>query len=225
MEEQEFFVKVESLRKSYGSLEVLRGVSFHVKKGEYVAIRGASGSGKTTLLQILGLLDSPQEGIVEINGVSTLSLSEREKDKFRNQRIGFVFQFHELLPEFTAIENVALPALIRGLSLKEALAEAKKLLVELSLGERLSHKPFALSGGEKQRVAVARALINKPDLLLADEPSGSLDEAHKEELHQLFERVQQEYNQTMIIATHDELLASRADRILQLEAGQISYTK
>lgn len=219
MHEEDIFVKVEGIKKSFGRLEVLRNVSFSVKRGEYIAIKGASGSGKTTLLQILGMLDEPQSGTISINGISSLSLCEREKDRFRNQHIGFVFQFHELLPEFTAVENVALPALIKGLSMKEALREATTLLQQLSLGERLQHRPDALSGGEKQRVAVARALINKPDLLLADEPSGSLDEAHKEELHQLFDRVKQEYNQTMIVATHDDLLASRADRILYLESG------
>lgn len=222
MHEEGIFVKVEGVKKSFGQLEVLRNVSLSVKKGEYIAIKGASGSGKTTLLQILGMLDEPQSGAISINGISSLSLREREKDRFRNQHIGFVFQFHELLPEFTAVENVALPALIKGLPMKEALREATSLLQQLSLGERLQHRPDALSGGEKQRVAVARALINKPDLLLADEPSGSLDESHKEELHQLFDRVQQEYNQTMIIATHDDLLASRADRILYLESGVLT---
>lgn len=216
------FVKVDDLKKSFGSLDVLRGVSFSVQKGEYIAIMGSSGSGKTTLLQLLGILDKPDSGEITINGKNILSLKDKGKDRFRNHHIGFVFQFHELLPEFTALENVALPALIKGTPMREALSEATRLLDFLSLRNRIKHKPDALSGGEKQRVAVARALINKPDLLLADEPSGSLDEAHKEDLHQLFEQVQREYQQTMIVVTHDASLALRADRVLRLEKGLIS---
>ncbi len=215
------FVQVEQLKKSFGKLEVLHNISFRVDKGEYVAIMGSSGSGKTTLLQLLGLLDTPNEGTISINGIATISLSERKKDIFRNQRIGFVFQFHELLPEFTALENTMLPALIRGDSFRTARKKAEELLEVLSLQHRSAHKPSELSGGEKQRVAVARALINKPDLLLADEPSGSLDEAHKEELHELFDNVKNNWGQTMIIATHDNHLAQRADRILRLEHGVI----
>lgn len=215
------FVQVEQLKKSFGKLEVLHNISFRVDKGEYVAIMGSSGSGKTTLLQLLGLLDTPNEGTISINGIATISLNERKKDIFRNQRIGFVFQFHELLPEFTALENTMLPALIRGDSFRTARKKAEELLEVLSLQHRSAHKPSELSGGEKQRVAVARALINKPDLLLADEPSGSLDEAHKEELHELFDNVKNNWGQTMIIATHDNHLAQRADRILRLEHGVI----
>ena len=215
------FLEVDRLTKSYGSLPVLKELSFSVAEGESVAIMGASGAGKTTLLQILGLLDRADSGSVVINGTSLTSLSARERDLFRNKRIGFVFQAHELLPEFTAVENAALPAMIGGLSRKAALDKASALLCTLNLAERLHHKPAALSGGERQRVAVARALINDPDILLADEPSGSLDSQNKIELHNLLRRVREERNQTMLIATHDAELAATCMRTLLISDGQI----
>lgn len=215
------FLEVDRLTKSYGSLPVLKALSFSVAEGESVAIMGASGAGKTTLLQILGLLDRADSGSVVINGTSLTSLSARERDLFRNKRIGFVFQAHELLPEFTAVENAALPAMIGGLSRKAALDKASSLLCTLNLAERLHHKPAALSGGERQRVAVARALINDPDILLADEPSGSLDSRNKIELHNLLRRVREERNQTMLIATHDAELAATCMRTLLISDGQI----
>lgn len=215
------FLEVDRLTKSYGSLPVLKELSFSVAEGESVAIMGASGAGKTTLLQILGLLDRADSGSVVINGTSLTSLSARERDLFRNKRIGFVFQAHELLPEFTAVENAALPAMIGGLSRKAALDKASALLCTLNLSERLHHKPAALSGGERQRVAVARALINDPDILLADEPSGSLDSRNKIELHNLLRRVREERNQTMLIATHDAELAATCMRTLLISDGQI----
>lgn len=215
------FLEVDRLTKSYGSLPVLKALSFSVAEGESVAIMGASGAGKTTLLQILGLLDRADSGSVVINGTSLTSLSARERDLFRNKRIGFVFQAHELLPEFTAVENAALPAMIGGLSRKAALDKASALLCTLNLAERLHHKPAALSGGERQRVAVARALINDPDILLADEPSGSLDSRNKIELHNLLRRVREERNQTMLIATHDAELAATCMRTLLISDGQI----
>lgn len=215
------FLEVDRLTKSYGSLPVLKALSFSVAEGESVAIMGASGAGKTTLLQILGLLDRADSGSVVINGTSLTSLSVRERDLFRNKRIGFVFQAHELLPEFTAVENAALPAMIGGLSRKAALDKATALLCTLNLAERLHHKPAALSGGERQRVAVARALINDPDILLADEPSGSLDSRNKIELHNLLRRVREERNQTMLIATHDAELAATCMRTLLISDGQI----
>lgn len=215
------FLEVDRLTKSYGSLPVLKALSFSVAEGESVAIMGASGAGKTTLLQILGLLDRADSGSVVINGTSLTSLSARERDLFRNKRIGFVFQAHELLPEFTAVENAALPAMIGGLSRKAALDKASALLCTLNLTERLHHKPAALSGGERQRVAVARALINDPDILLADEPSGSLDSRNKIELHNLLRRVREERNQTMLIATHDAELAATCMRTLLISDGQI----
>lgn len=215
------FLEVDRLTKSYGSLPVLKELSFSVAEGESVAIMGASGAGKTTLLQILGLLDRADSGSVVINGTSLTSLSARERDLFRNKRIGFVFQAHELLPEFTAVENAALPAMIGGLSRKVALDKASALLCTLNLAERLHHKPAALSGGERQRVAVARALINDPDILLADEPSGSLDSQNKIELHNLLRRVREERNQTMLIATHDAELAATCMRTLLISDGQI----
>lgn len=215
------FLEVDRLTKSYGSLPVLKALSFSVAEGESVAIMGASGAGKTTLLQILGLLDRADSGSVVINGTSLTSLSARERDLFRNKRIGFVFQAHELLPEFTAVENAALPAMIGGLSRKAALDKASALLCTLNLAERLHHKPAALSGGERQRVAVARALINDPDILLADEPSGSLDSRNKIELHNLLRRVRKERNQTMLIATHDAELAATCMRTLLISDGQI----
>lgn len=215
------FLQVTDLCKAYGELSVLQHLSFEVNKGEYVAIMGASGSGKTTLLQLLGLLDEPQSGTLLLDGQSLLQLRVRERSAFRNKEIGFVFQFHELLPEFSAQENVALPAIIGGKRVSKAMKEAADLLNALNMGSRAAHRPHQLSGGEKQRVAVARALINKPKLLLADEPSGSLDTHNKEDLHKLLDRVKSEWGQTMIIVTHDAELAARADRILYLREGQI----
>ncbi|MCI6154890.1 MAG: ABC transporter ATP-binding protein [Bacteroidales bacterium] len=217
------FISISDLRKSFGTLEVLRGLSFSVQKGEVVAIVGSSGAGKTTLLQIMGTLDSPSSGEVQIHGVNPHILSARKQAVFRNRHLGFVFQFHELLPEFTALENVALPAFIAGdLSRRDALREAKELLTSLGLADRLHHAPRTLSGGEKQRVAVARALINHPDVLLADEPSGSLDSKNKEELHQLFFRLSRERELTIIFVTHDHAMAERADRIITLHDGLIA---
>lgn len=216
------FISIEQLHKSFGSLEVLRGISFSVAQGEVVAIVGASGAGKTTLLQIMGTLDSPSSGRVCIHGVTPHSLSARQQADFRNKHLGFVFQFHELLPEFTALENVAMPALIAGTPRREALQRAQELLTSLGLAERCLHAPRQLSGGEKQRVAVARALINRPDVLLADEPSGSLDSKNKEELHQLFSQLSRELGQTIIFVTHDRTMAERADRIITLHDGQIA---
>lgn len=215
------FITIEQLHKSFGSLEVLRGVSFSVAQGEVIAIVGASGAGKTTLLQIMGALDTPSSGQVCIRGVNPHTLSARQQADFRNKHLGFVFQFHELLPEFTALENAALPALIAGESRREALKHAEELLTMLGLAERCHHAPRELSGGEKQRVAVARALINHPDVLLADEPSGSLDSKNKEELHQLFSRLSREMGQTIVFVTHDRTMAKRADRIITLHDGQI----
>lgn len=215
------FIEVNNLTKRYGSLPVLKGLSFSIDQGESVAIMGASGAGKTTLLHILGLLDSADEGSVVINGTSLFQLSAHERDHFRNKRIGFVFQSHELLPEFTAVENAALPAMIGGMRRDEAINKASQLLASLNLSERLHHKPSALSGGEKQRVAIARALINEPDILLADEPSGSLDSKNKIELHNLLTKIRLERNQTMLIATHDAELAATCMRTLIISDGQI----
>lgn len=215
------FLEVNNLTKHYGALPVLKGLSFSIDEGESVAIMGASGAGKTTLLHILGLLDSADGGSVVIKGTSLFELSGRKKDLFRNKRIGFIFQSHELLPEFTAEENAALPAMIAGMKKEEALNKAQHLLASLNLSERLHHKPAALSGGEKQRVAIARALINDPDILLADEPSGSLDSKNKIELHNLLTKIRQERHQTMLIATHDAELAATCMRTLIISDGQI----
>lgn len=215
------FVAVSHIKKSFGVLQVLRGVSFTIEQGQYVAIMGPSGSGKTTLLQLLGLLDKPDEGDICIGGQSIIPLKGKQEDRFRASEVGFVFQFHELLPELTALENCMLPALIVGKKNDEASALARTLLGDLGLSARLSHKPYQLSGGEKQRIAVARALINRPALLLADEPSGSLDKDSKEELHSLLEEVKNRWGQTIIVVTHDERLAERADRLLLLENGLI----
>ncbi|MGL4994534.1 MAG: ABC transporter ATP-binding protein [Bacteroidales bacterium] len=214
-------IKVENIRKSFGSLEVLKGIDLEIKEGEIVSIVGASGAGKTTLLQILGTLDSADNGEITFNGERIDKLSEREISSFRNKNIGFIFQFHQLLPEFTALENVMIPALIAGVSDKDARINSKKLLDYLGLSERYEHKPNELSGGEKQRVAVARALINKPAVIFADEPSGSLDTHNKEELHKLFFQLRDELNQTFVIVTHDEHLATLSDRIIHMKDGVI----
>jgi lipoprotein-releasing system ATP-binding protein len=212
-------IKVEQITKSFGSLQVLKGVNLHVNKGEIVSIVGPSGAGKTTLLQIVGTLDRPDGGSVIIDDVDVFSLGQNNLAAFRNQRIGFVFQFHQLLPEFTALENVMLPALIARKNFKKSEQEAKDLLDFLSLGSRLTHKPNELSGGEKQRVAVARALMNRPSVILADEPSGSLDSKNKEELHRLFFDVRDRFNLTIVIVTHDKELSSLSDRIITMNDG------
>lgn len=212
-------IEARNIRKSFGSLEVLKGVDIAIDRGEIVSIVGTSGAGKTTLLQILGTLDRADSGELRIDGTDIMGMNNRKQAEFRNRRLGFIFQFHRLLPEFTALENVMIPALIAGKSRKEASQEAERLLSELNLSGRASHKPSELSGGEKQRVAVARALVNHPAIILADEPSGSLDSAHKEELHALFFRLCREMGQTFLIVTHDEKLAAGTDRILHMRDG------
>lgn len=214
-------IEAKNITKKFDSLTVLEGVNLKVEKGEFVSIVGASGAGKTTLLQILGSLDSPTEGDVVINDVSLFSLKEKELSEFRNKHIGFVFQFHQLLPEFTAVENIMIPALIAGRKREEAKAAAMELLQYLNLSERAKHKPNELSGGERQRVAVARALINRPDVLLADEPTGSLDSKNKEELNRLFLDLRSKFNQTLIVVTHDMEMASISDRVIKMQDGRI----
>lgn len=214
-------IEARNIVKSYGDLEVLRGVDLDIAQGEIVSIVGPSGAGKTTLLQIIGTLEKPNGGEVRYDGKNVLDLKDREMAHFRNRNIGFVFQFHQLLPEFTMLENVAIPALLGGCNRSEAYARAKQLLDRMHLAERLDHKPSQLSGGECQRVAVARALINSPKVILADEPSGSLDTQNKQELHQLFFELRDELNQTFIIVTHDEGLAAQADRIMHMRDGVI----
>lgn len=219
-------IEIENINKSYGSLQVLRDVCVDIHQGEVVSIVGPSGAGKTTLLQIIGTLDKPDSGSIIFNGTDVLKLKGRELAHFRNRNIGFVFQFHQLLPEFTALENVAMPALLGGTKQSEAYKRAGELLQYMGLSERINHKPAQLSGGESQRVAVARALINNPSVILADEPSGSLDSQNKRELHDLFFRLRSEMNQTFVIVTHDELLAQQADRVLHMRDGAIeNFTK
>lgn len=214
-------IEIKNIHKSYGSLEVLKGIDATIEQGEVVSIIGPSGAGKTTLLQIVGTLEHADKGDVLFNGVSTSSLGERELSAFRNKNIGFVFQFHQLLPEFTALENVMIPALIANEAKREAEKRAKEMLDYLNLADRMGHKPAEMSGGEKQRVAVARALINRPAVILADEPSGSLDTQHKEELHQLFFDLRKEFNQTFVIVTHDETLSQLTDRTILMRDGSI----
>ncbi len=214
-------IEARNIVKRYGDLEVLRGVDLDIAQGEIVSIVGPSGAGKTTLLQIIGTLDSPQQGEVRYEGKDVLKLKDRELAHFRNRNIGFVFQFHQLLPEFTMLENVAIPALLGGDPRDNAYTRARQLLERMHLADRLNHKPSQLSGGECQRVAVARALINSPKVILADEPSGSLDSQNKQELHQLFFELREELGQTFIIVTHDEGLAAQADRTLHMSDGMI----
>ena len=214
-------IHARNITKSFGSLQVLKGIDLDIQQGEVVSIVGPSGAGKTTLLQILGTLEKPDGGSVLINGVDVTKLKDREMSRFRNLHLGFVFQFHQLLPEFTAMENVMIPALIARQSKKEARQRAEELLTFLGLKERLEHKPNELSGGEKQRVAVARALMNHPDVILADEPSGSLDSNNKAELHQLFFDLRDKFYQTFVIVTHDEELARLTDRTIHLKDGVI----
>lgn len=210
-----------NIHKRYGHLDVLKGVSLQVQKGEIVSLVGPSGAGKSTLLHIIGTLDKPDSGTVSINGVQMFKQSEKSLSAFRNQSIGFIFQFHHLLPEFTALENVCIPAFIGGKPKKETEAKAADLLALLKLGHRTQHKPTELSGGEQQRVAVARALINQPALILADEPSGNLDTHHASELHRLFFELREKLNQTFVIVTHNEELANMADRKVQMKDGEI----
>jgi len=210
----------KGIYKSFGQVEVLKGIDIDIAKGEMVSIMGQSGAGKTTLLQILGTLDTPNQGLVEIDGVDVSKLNERKLSEFRNLHIGFVFQFHQLLPEFTALENVMIPALIAKRSKSEAEKSAKEILEQLGLSDRIDHKPNQLSGGEKQRVAVARSIINKPSVVFADEPSGSLDTKNKEELHQLFIKLRDDFNQTLVIVTHDSDLSHIANRTLMMKDGK-----
>lgn len=214
-------IDIKDIKKNFGSLQVLRGVNLHIDKGEVISIVGPSGAGKTTLLQLIGALDRPTSGSIRFNGKELASMSDKQLATFRNRQIGFVFQFHQLLPEFTALENIIIPALIAGRSRSEAEKEAMELLGIMGLQERAGHKPSELSGGENQRVAVARALINKPALILADEPSGSLDSKNKEELHKLFFELRARYGQTFLIVTHDEELARTTDRTIRMVDGVV----
>ena len=214
-------IKAKNIHKSFDALEVLKGVDIEIAKGEIVSIVGPSGAGKTTLLQILGTLDRPDAGDVEVNGVNFSKLSEKELAAFRNKHIGFIFQFHQLLPEFTALENVMIPALIARRDTKSVTARAKELIGYLGLSERMEHKPSELSGGEKQRVAVARALINSPSVVLADEPSGSLDSKNRDELHKLLFDVREKFGLTLVIVTHDKELAALSDRVIEMKDGKM----
>ena len=215
-------IDIKGITKSFGQLQVLKGIDLHIEKGEVVSIVGPSGAGKTTLLQIIGTLDKPDSGEIIIDGTDVGKLSSKKLSEFRNKRVGFVFQFHQLLPEFTALENVMIPAFIAGASKGEAKQRAMELLDFMGLSERAGHKPSELSGGEKQRVAVARALVNRPAVVLADEPSGSLDSKNKAELHQLFFDLRDKFGQTFVIVTHDEHLAAITDRTIQMNDGLLT---
>ena len=212
-------IEVKNITKSFGALQVLKGIDLHIGKGEIVSIVGPSGAGKTTLLQIIGTLDKPDTGSVCVDGIDTTALSQKALSDFRNRHLGFVFQFHQLLPEFTALENIMIPAFIAGTPKKEAKARAEELLQFMGLSDRAHHKPAELSGGEKQRIAVARALMNNPAVILADEPSGSLDTHNKQELHQLFFDLRDRFGQTFVIVTHDEQLATITDRTIHMRDG------
>lgn len=214
-------ITIENIHKRFGSLEVLKGISLHVKRGELVSIVGASGAGKTTLLQIMATLSRPDEGSLSIDGVALEKLNDEALSRFRNQKVGIVFQFHHLLPEFSALENVTIPALIAGRSRQEAETEARRLLQLLGLEDRADHKPSQLSGGEQQRVSIARALINKPAVLFADEPSGNLDSQNRDEIHRLFLELKEKFGQTIVLVTHDEKLASMGDRCIRIVDGRV----
>ncbi len=219
--ESKYIISAAGIHKSFGEIEVLRGVDISVKQGEIVSIVGKSGAGKTTLLQIIGTLERPNAGQVMIDGTDVWSLGEKQLSEFRNRNIGFIFQFHQLLPEFTAIENVMMPALIGGWGYDKAKQRAETLLCELGLTQRLEHKPNTLSGGEKQRAAAARALMMQPKVILADEPTGSLDENNKKELSKLLEQIRRDFGQTIVIVTHDKELAAISDRIIEMRDGMI----
>ena len=217
-----FMIQAKAIEKSFGTLKVLKGIDFSVAKSEVISIMGASGAGKSTLLQILGTLSTPDSGSLVIDGVDVLKLDDKKMAQFRNLKLGFVFQFHHLLPEFTALENVMIPAFSAGRSKKDAEQNAVRILKDLGLGERLTHKPSELSGGEQQRVSIARALINNPAVLFADEPSGNLDTKTKEELHYLFFELREKYGQTIVIVTHDPELAKMCDRSLFMIDGEFT---
>ncbi len=213
-------LKAENIQKSYDDLSILKGINLEIKKNEIVSIIGASGAGKTTLLQILGTLDKPSEGSLNIAGTNPFSLNEKELSSFRNSALGFIFQFHQLLPEFTACENIMLPALIKGINKKEAKEQALELLRKVGLEDRAKHKPSELSGGEQQRTAVCRALINKPKIIFGDEPSGNLDTQSSRDLHELFFKLRDDFNQTFVLVTHNKELSAMADRALTMVDGK-----